>query len=91
MLESLFIVMIILAFIMTLYAHEERSVIFAIASVVFWLLIMANAIYIQVPFSTGDNTYMELGFGALVLLFIFLNIIQAIIFYSEWKEQNQIL
>ena len=89
MLESLFIIMIIIGFLMTIYAHERESIIFSVASILFWLLIMANSLYIEVPFSTGDNTYMELGFNVLCLIFVFINAIQTVLYVMDWRTQKE--
>jgi len=88
MLESVFIVTIIIGFLLTLYANETESVIFTSAGVIFWILIMANSLWVEVPFSGGDNTYSEYGFNVLCLIFVFINVIQLLRLVVDWRTQN---
>ena len=89
MLESLFILMVILGFLLTIYAHEKESIIFGVTCIILWLFIMVNALWVQVPFSTGSDDYAEYAFGVFCLIFIFINIIQTIWFVMDWRTQKE--
>ena len=88
MIESLFIMMVIMAFILLIVAHLEESIAFTVLDVMLWILIMVLSLYIEVPFSTGDNIYAEYGFSAACLMFIFFDIIQALYFVMDWRTQD---
>jgi len=90
MIESLFIMMVLVGFLMTIYAHEKQSIIFSITSVILWIIIMINSLWVQIPFSTGYEEYAEYGFNAFCLIFVFLNIIQALLFVMDWRTQEEI-
>ena len=68
MLESLFVLMVVIGFLMTIYAHEKESIIFGTFSVILWVFIMVNALWVQVSFSTGYEEFAEYAFSIFCLI-----------------------
>ena len=78
MIESGFIIMLVLGFILFLMALFEdsnifRRMIFSGISLIVFMILFAQSFYIEIPGST--TTYSELGIQAMCLAFIFINII----------------
>lgn len=100
MLDSVFIAIFIVSLIIQIIAVYEKSVIFSILSIMFWFILMVNAIYIEVPYSvayatngsvnitTGAHTYCEYGLAILFLAFVFFDIVWALIQYMDFKKQG---
>jgi len=88
MIESLFILVVVMAFILLIVAHMEQSIAFTMLDIMLWLLIMAYSAYVEVPFSTEDNIYTEYGFSVACLMFIFFNVFQLIYFVIDWRTQD---
>ena len=91
MLESLFIVMVLIGFLMTIYAHEKQSIIFGTSCVILWVFIMVNALWVQVSFSTGYEEFAEYAFSVFCLIFIFINVIQTLWFVMDWRTQKELM
>jgi len=91
MLESLFIVMVIIGFLLTIYAHEKQSIIFGVSCTILWIFIMVNALWVQVSFSTGYEEFAEYAFSAFCLIFIFINVIQTLWFVMDWRTQKELM
>ena len=81
MLESLFIMLIAIAFITFLLGIDSESYPMCIISAVVWLIVFASAHYVQVP---GDTSYSELTINALSLAFVFIDVILAILYYMDY-------
>lgn len=103
MLDSLFVIFLIITVIFQIIAVYEKSIIFTMSSLIFWLVLMANSLFIEVPYTvgylndTGDiniisqsHSYTDYGLSALCLIFVFVNILLMIMNYTQWKEESQI-
>lgn len=68
----------LITFILGLYEDDDgiRQIILCILSTMLWLVIMAQAHYIEVP---GISTHSELTVTAMSLAFIFINIVVILI------------
>ena len=101
MLDSIFALLFVVAFVLQLISVYEKSIIFCIVSLVMWLTLMVNSLYIEVPYhvsyenvtgsivtDTGAHVYNEFGVSALCLGFVFINLVLLIIFFLDWKESN---
>ena len=91
MLESIFIVMLCLGFVMFLIALLEQwenlmSFICCFTSILFFLIAWAGSTYIVVP---SDTYYIELGIGALCFGLIIVNVIGAIISVMNVNVMHQ--
>lgn len=75
MLESIFIVLLILGFIIFMWSVEKQSYVLALFSAIFWLFLYGQSLQITVP---CDQNYTEPGLGALALGFVFISVIFAI-------------
>ena len=78
MIESLLILVICMAFITFIVAIAEESLVYTMISVILWLFIMINSLYVEIP-GTGGETYHELGLSILSLIFIFSGIAYGIL------------
>ena len=86
MLESIFIMLMAMAFITFLLGIDDESFPMCLISAVLWLIVFASAHYIQVPM---DTDYAEMSINAISIAFIFINIILAVVFYFEYSfKQN---
>jgi len=86
MLESIFIIMIAMAFVLFILGIYDKSIIFSFMSLMLWMIVMINAHYIEVP---SDESYNELGFSAFCMAFIIGNIIWIIVQYFERQFENR--
>lgn len=84
MLDSIFILIFIVAFVTTILAYENKSIIYSMLSLILWLIIMAQSLWIT---DIAGNNYTEYGVSAVCLAFIFVNIIMLIIYFMDWKQQ----
>ena len=91
MLESLFVLMVVIGFLMTIYAHEKESIIFGTFGVILWVFIMVNALWVQVSFSTGYEEFAEYSFSVFCLIFIFINVLQTLWFVMDWRTQRDLM
>lgn len=103
MLDSIFIAIFIVALILQIIAIYEKSIIFSVLSIMFWLVLIANALYIEVPYDVaytavngsvvitkGAHVYTEIGLGALFLAFVFFDIVWTIVQYMELRREREI-
>lgn len=101
MLDTIFALLFVVAFVLQLIAVYEKSIIFTMVSLIMWLTLMVNSLYIEVPYhvsyenatgaiatETGAHIYNEIGVSALCLGFVFINLVLLIIFFMDWKESN---
>lgn len=86
MLESVFMIMVGMAFILFILGVESKSMIYSMMSTMLWTITMITAHYIQVP---GDTSYADLGFSGLCLAFIFTNIVWLIMMNARTKERKR--
>jgi len=102
MLESLFIVMLIITVILQLYTLEKKAWVFALITLVFWMLLFASSLWIEVPYvvsyinGTGDvsiledsHSYHEFGMSAISLGFALINIILAIVYKMKITDRDE--
>jgi len=84
MLESIFILTVIVAVVFMILGIEKESVIYAGISMLFWIIVMAGQIVIEVPIT--DATYYKATANAyfyIALGCIFINILWQILLYFE--------
>lgn len=88
MLESIFIFMAAIGFVLFILGIYEKSAIYSFMSLIVWLIVMANALYVQVP--TDTTTYTEYGFSAFCMAFVFANIVWMLSLYMEFRKTKVI-
>lgn len=101
MLDSIFILLFVVAFVIWILSLFEKSIIFNMISLMMWLTLMLNSLYIEIPYhvalsnttaiiniTTGAHVYNEYGISALCLGFIFVNLVTLFILYMDWKESH---
>jgi hypothetical protein len=80
MIESMFILMFAIGFILFLYcldrADEPHAWFLNVILTVWWLIIMANSFYIEIP--GVESTFSDAGVNALCLLFVLFGVVQSI-------------
>jgi len=84
MLESVFIVMLAIAFVLFILAVENRSQIYCMMSLILWLIILAQSLWIEVP---RDTEYTEYVLSAASLMFIFANLVLVFVFQFDWRKR----
>lgn len=102
MLDDLFVIFLVVTVVFQIIAVYEKSVIFTMTSLIFWMVLMANSLYIEVPYTIGylndtgnltiitrSHVYSDYGMSALCLIFIFVNIFLMIMNYTEWREEGE--
>jgi len=89
MIESLFIVLILIAFILMIFAISEKSIIFSVLDAILWLFLMVNSLYVEVPFSVADNTYTEYAFSGLCIAFVMIDIVYAVVQFMDFKRKSR--
>ena len=87
MLESVFIFISAVAFVTFVLGIERESIVYAFMSLMLWVIVMINALYVEVP---TDTDYSELALSAFCLAFIFANIIWLLTLYFdiEWRRKK---
>lgn len=87
MLESVFIIIMAMGFVLFVLAVYEESIVFSATSMLMWVIVMAGHIAIEVP---TDTFYYEPGMLAVSLAFIFLNVILTIKNYMDFARKRVI-
>lgn len=89
MLESIFVLVIVMGFISFILAVDRESVIFSATSLLMWLVSLAGHLYIVVP--GVDGYFTEVAFFAVSIGFIVLNIMWLILLYTDlsfWQKKR---
>jgi len=81
MLESVFVIIMAMGFVLFILGISEKSIVYSATSLLMWIVVMAGQMYIEVP--TDTDTYTEAGIFAVALAFIFINVIWIILRYME--------
>lgn len=82
MLENIFVLLMIMSFIIFVIAIEKESWALSVMSAILWIVIFAQAFYIEVP---GDTAYVDYTINIVSLVFIFVNIILAIAYFMGYS------
>ena len=88
MLESLFILILLMGFVLFLIGILEKNIVFSVTSILMWLITMATHLYIEVP--NVEAAYEEEVLVPLSLAFIFINLIWIIIMYMKQREDYRL-
>ena len=86
MLENIFVMLFISGMVITVMAYYESKVFISILSVIIWIIIFINSLYVEVP---GDTAYQEYGLNAFCLAFIFIGVMFAISNYVKFLEESE--
>jgi len=86
MLESVFITMLAMGFISFVLAIERDSFIYSAISMLFWIIVMAGHLYVEVP---GDTYYYEVAMFPLSFGMIMLNVIWLIIQFMVKRNRKR--
>lgn len=73
-----------MAFILFILAVFDENIIFSATSFLLWMIIFAQAFYIEVP---CDTYYTEYGLNAIALAFIFINVIWMLVIHFDWRKK----
>lgn len=98
MLDNIFITLYIVGFIAFILAIEKRNITYAGASLVLYLILYAQSIYIEVPwivatsttdYATGTQQHLDPAVGASCWLFIIINILMLLYhFLGFWRRRR---
>ena len=83
MLESVFIIIMLMGFVLFLLAVIEENLIFCLTSLLMWIIVLATHMYIEVPL---DTYYAEYALFPLSLAFILINVIFAIFMFMRERQ-----
>jgi len=83
MLESIFITLIAMGFVLFILAIEKENVIYCGTSILMWILVMAGQVYIEV--AGESNTFNEPALLPVAIGFIFVNILWLIVLFFDFK------
>lgn len=90
MLESLVILYAIFGLLLFIVAIYSESVIFSGISILFWIIFMAGAVFIEVPDATGNIIFSEISSTFIALGMIFVNILWILVQYGyimqDWQH-----
>ena len=85
MLESIFIIIMLMGFVLFLISVMEKNIIFCLTSLLMWIIVLATHMYIEVP---GDTYYAEYALFGVAFAFIVINIIWAILIYMDQERMG---
>ena len=87
MLDSIFVMLFVIAFVLTVLTIQEKSIVYGMIGLVAWLILFAQSLWIT---DIAENTYSEYGVSAFCLAFIFTHIILLIIYFIDWRHEVDI-
>ena len=104
MLDSIFIAILFVAVIFQIIAIYEKSIVFSVFTVMFWLVLMIESLAIQWPYysqvynisstnittSEGYVYFFHPGLSALFIGFIFINVIWSVIQFLDFQDRNKL-
>ena len=85
MLDSIFIAMLMISFILTLVTVFEKSLVFNFIALMCWLVLFGQSLYIT---DVSGTAYSEYGVSALCLCFVFVHVILTIVYFMDYKENH---
>lgn len=83
MLDGIFAVLFVIAFVITYLTEDKESVVYGILGFVFWIVLFVQSLYIV---DIAGNVYAEFGVSAICLALVFIQLILLIIFFTDWKK-----
>jgi hypothetical protein len=98
MLESMFILLFVIAIIIFLLGIKEDIIAYYIISLVMFLVLFISALGIEIPyiiasntttFTEGSHVYQEGGLSALCLIFVFIDIVMMLLHWLEGRKRSQ--
>ena len=97
MIISLFAILFVVGVLIFILGIKEESVVYQMISMILFIILMAQSLYITVPFMAATNatnytirekTYMEPGLSAFCLAFIFCDIVLVVIEYLAYRKRR---
>lgn len=85
MLESVFIIIMAMGFVLFILGISEKSIVYTATSLLMWIVVLAGHLYIEVP--TDSTTYTEGAVFAVALGFIFIDVIWLIICAFDFRDE----
>ena len=85
MLESVFITLIVMGFILLVLGIERENVIYNAISILMWIIVMAGQIYIESPHTA--STYEEPAMLPVAIAFIIINVLVTVIVFTDLKTK----
>lgn len=87
MLESIFILIVAMAFILFILGILEENIVFTATSLLMWIVTLAGQVYIEVP--GVSSTYSEIAFFGISIAFIAINVIWMIVILTDFSYWDQ--
>jgi hypothetical protein len=98
MLESIFILLFVIAIIIFLLGIKEDIIAYYVVSLVIFLVLFISALGIEIPYiiasntttyTTGSHVYSEGGISALCLIFVFIDAIMMLVHWLDLRKKRQ--
>lgn len=104
MLPSIWIAILVIAVVFQVIAIYEKSIIFSVFTIMFWLVLMLECLTIQWPYyemvynasanmtviSEGHIYFSHPGLSMLFMGFVFINVIWAAIQFFDFQERSRL-
>ena len=87
MLESIYIMLFIVAFILTILTVEYRNILYSMAGLMAWLILFVQSLWIT---DVAGTIYHEHGLSAFCLIFVFVHLVLSVIAFMDWRDQSRI-
>jgi hypothetical protein len=86
MIIDLFVVLFIVAFMLTILAIGTESIAYIMLGMMFWMVLFVQSLYLT---DMSGTVYYEFGISALCMGFIFVHLMLLIFFFLEWREKSK--
>ena len=88
MIESMFVFLLAISFVIFILHYFVRDHILGFLSMALWTLVLINSIYIWVP---NDTYYSDWVFNTFPLAFIFTSLIIIILTYIKEQQEREVI
>ena len=86
MLDSIFLVLFIGSFLLTVLGEREDSVGYNMMALVIWVVLFVQSLWIQ---DVAGNVYNEFGLSAICLGFVFVNLFFVLDYFFDFRKARQ--
>jgi len=88
MLDSIFVMFFVVAFVLTVLTIQEKSIAYGIIGLVAWLVLFAQSLWIS---DVVGTVYNEFGLSAFCLAFVFTHVITLVLYYMDWRDMHNVV
>jgi len=88
MIIDLFVVLFIVAFMLTILGMSTESIAYIMLGTMFWMVLFVQSLYLT---DMSGTIYYEFGISALCMGFIFVHVILLILFFFDFKQKGRMV